>query len=152
MHYYEYILLDITLLNSNIILQYNILPLYYINVICEVFGSTISMQVAVGMHLPCGHWVKCAYSLCGQKDPFSFWCPSWALLCPLFLTSAGPESRRLCGASMNSAWSLYGPQRLPCPSESRQSGATGHCHQGVTTAYALGKTAHRHHFFTTSQI
>lgn len=59
------------------------------------------------MSFPCGHRANRAYSLCGQKDPFCILCPSWALLCPLFMTSAGPESRRLCGASVNSAWSLW---------------------------------------------
>ncbi len=59
------------------------------------------------MCFPCGHRANCAYSLCGQKDPFCVLRPSWALLCPLFMTSAGPESRRLCGASVNSAWSLW---------------------------------------------
>lgn len=55
------------------------------------------MQVSVGMCFPCGHRAKRANSLCGQKDPFSVLCPWWALLRPLFMTSAGPESRRLWG-------------------------------------------------------
>lgn len=61
-----------------------------------------------------------------------------SVLCgPFSVHYLWPRLARSAGACVGPAWTRRGHRnlpRLPCPSETRQSGATGHCHRGVLTA------------------